>query len=181
MQRHGRMKRRQAHYGLYGQVAIERAYCESCGTWAFVIDGRFKCCDERYLDESVTKTRRISDVALVRSGPTARYRKRQLSEQHYCCFYCDRRFGSTLWRRQKQIVLRVNWDHINPWVYSLDNKDINFVAACQICNGLKSSHVFGSLDEVRTFLHERIIEKGYSDVRPVQVRICRETPVAKIL
>ena len=39
-----------------------------------------------------------------------------------------------------------------PYAYSLNNLSANFGAACHICNGWKSDHVFQSLDEARVYL-----------------------------
>jgi hypothetical protein len=104
-----------------------------------------------------------------------------MEEQKFCCFYCDRRFGATVFRAGKPIALRINWDHVNPYAYSLNNHDQNFVAACHVCNGIKSSLIFRSTDEAKTHIAGRWQDKGYTDVSSVQVTIPQETVVAGVL
>jgi 5-methylcytosine-specific restriction endonuclease McrA len=52
-------------------------------------------------------------------------------------------------------ILKVNWDHVVPFSYSQNNYAYNFVAACQICNGIKGSQMFKTLEEAR--IHIRAI------------------------
>lgn len=68
------------------------------------------------------------------------------------------------------IGLKLQWDHVDPWVYSLNNKDQNFVAACQICNGIKSSMIFNSVEEARVYIQGARKTKGYRETLP-EVRI----------
>ena len=78
-------------------------------------------------------------------------------------------------------MLRVEWDHYIPYSYSQDNRVSNFVAACQICNRIKSSLMLPSAEEYRVHIQNKRVEKGYSDVRPVRGEVSPETPVAKVL
>lgn len=79
------------------------------------------------------------------------------------------------------VVLQVNWDHKVPFAYSQNNGNQNFVAACQICNRLKSRIMFNSLEEARVYLYYKQIEKGYSLVSPVLGELHPEETLAKIL
>jgi 5-methylcytosine-specific restriction endonuclease McrA len=56
-------------------------------------------------------------------------------------------------------VLSPVWDHLVPYVYGYDNSDDNFVAACQICNNIKSSKLFSSLEEAREYINARLEAK----------------------
>jgi hypothetical protein len=170
------------HFAIYGQVRMQRMYCQDCRVFALVVDGKLKCCNARVeaLDETA-KHKRMSDVALRRTGPTARYRKEQLERQQYRCFYCSRLFGSYVYRHSHSLTLRLAWDHIDPWVYSLDNQNQNFVAACHVCNGIKAALMFRSFDEARYEIAIRWKAKGYSDMCTLSVEIYRQTPLAKIL
>jgi hypothetical protein len=63
-----------------------------------------------------------------------------------------------------------------------DNRSINFVAACSICNGLKSSMMFQTEEEARVYIYEAWQRKGFSDQMPeLRDVIYPETPVAEVL
>lgn len=104
---------------------------------------------------------RESEVALKRKGPGRKEQERVLSEQDGRCLYCLKRLGSLGKRKDKRIALKLNWDHQIPIAYAYDNSGKNFCAACHVCNSLKSSMIFNSLDEARVYLLEARKEKGY--------------------
>ena len=164
----------------YGNVTILRGYCSECKGYAFVIDGKLRCCDKRF-SEAPTKDKRMSDCPIGRVGPSRSWQIRIMREQDGRCFYCDRSIGSTVYRHSKARILRLHWDHVNPYVFSLDNREQNFVAACHVCNGIKSSFIFGSVDEARTYITSKWYDKGYSDLPPVRIELRAETQHAKVL
>jgi 5-methylcytosine-specific restriction endonuclease McrA len=122
----------------------------------------------------------MSEAPLKRKRPNAATRKRILNEQDYHCLYCRKRFGSTLWKGEREITLRVEWYHAIPFSYSRSNR-ANIVAACQVCNRIKHDAFFTDIEDVRIYVNERREAKGYSNVRPMRERIYPETPTSKIL
>lgn len=172
---------RKGHSALYGDVVIPRGYCLDCDSYAFIIDNELRCCGKRVEDPEFIGFKKMSDCVAIRRGPSRKWQEAIIRTQGGKCFYCDRRFGSCVWRSGKQISLRLHWDHVNPWIYSLSNKDQNFVAACHVCNGIKSSLIFGSIDEARTHITEKWQVKGYSDVRPLRIALHRHTDATEIL
>ena len=58
-------------------------------------------------------------------------------------------------------ALRVVWDHLEPYCYKANNDDSNFVAACHICNGIKTDLCFRYVEDARKYIRERIEVKGY--------------------
>lgn len=172
--------KKQGHTALYGNIAIPRGYCSECDGYAFIIDGRLQCCDKR-IEMLPEKVLRVSDCPIGRRGPSRKSQKAILEQQDHRCFYCSRRFGQTVWRNSRSIRLVINWDHVNPYVYSLDNRSQNFVAACHVCNGIKSSLLFGGVDEARTHITEKWKDKGYGDLSPVSIKLRPETNIAKVL
>lgn len=172
--------RRTSYWALYGTEAVARGFCKNCETYAFIIDGKYACCDTP--TQALPKGyRRIFDVPLVRRAPKVADRDKILQEQEWRCLYCQRRFGARVYRKSREIVLRINWDHANPLCYSHDNSVHNFVAACQVCNRLKGASMFGSFDDARIELSQRWEAEGYTDVRPVRIILHRETSRGKIL
>ncbi len=167
---------------LYGQVAIPRMFCEACQGTAFVLDNRLACCNKAMPNLDCHRRVRVSDVAMGRSGPSKKWREFILKMQEHRCYYCNRLFGGRVYRGTKEIRLKLHWDHVNPYVYSLNNRDQNFVAACHVCNGIKSAFVFNRLEEVLTYVQGKWEEKGYRDSLPeVRLKLYPETSVAKLL
>ena len=84
------------------------------------------------------------------------------------CLYCGLEFGTWVQRgRRAPIRLRVEWDHFRPYVFLLDNPRENWVASCQICNGIKSALVptgqaMESLDAVKAVIAGRRARMGYT-------------------
>lgn len=149
---------------LFGNIAIPRAYCSPCGSMAFILDGRMACCDRKVGEVNPKKIKRVIEPELVRRHPPTSTKKRLLEEQNHCCFYCERRFGSRVVYKNKERVLSLRWDHIVPWVYSQDNRPQNFIAACQICNGVKLAKMFDSIEDLKIYVLNEIERKGFKDV-----------------
>lgn len=156
------MSKSHLHLAYYGNAQITRAYCDDCENMALVIKNKLQCCDRAYLRQP-ERMKRISEPWYGRRLPPKADREAILAAQMNCCFYCDRRFGSQVFRGARLVALRCVWDHQIPWIYSQNNSADNFVAACQICNGIKSDRVFASPDEARVHIQNRWIEKGITD------------------
>jgi 5-methylcytosine-specific restriction endonuclease McrA len=136
-----------AKHVLYGNVHALRAYCQECEGNALVIKGKMACCDKVFAGTVQGKRREVEAVA-KRKKPSQAKQEAQLAAQDYACLYCGLEFGTLLGDR----VLSICWDHCVPYSYSQDNSDSNFVAACQICNGIKSNKMFATLEEARQFV-----------------------------
>jgi len=149
-----------SHLGLYGNVGIVRVYCHACRMWAFVLDGIKQCCDKP-VDSRPERSKRIMEPPFERKVPSPKEKQEILQGQDYRCIYCDKTFGDVVQRRKKDLVLRIEWDHRICFAYGQNNHVSNFVAACQVCNRIKSSLVFSDLDEARLHLSIKRREKGY--------------------
>lgn len=172
--------RKSSHMALYGNIVIPRVFCSECDSYGLVVDDIKQCC-ERPAKTISERTKRISDCPIGRNIPKKKVRDFILETQSYRCFYCWRRFGQTVFRESRSIRLKIAWDHVNPYVYSLDNRNSNFVASCQICNGIKSSLIFKDADEARIHITERWKDKHYSDMPPMSIELHAYTPVAEVL
>lgn len=156
---------------LYGNVAIEKARCPECGGQSFVRSGRTVCCGAT-VSTHAARYRRETHPADARRRPPPRLRRRVLEQQGDRCFYCHEPFGATHWRRPpaarsrkppkaRSFTLRICWDHRVPYSWSKDNGAGNFVAACHVCNALKSDFLFRAEEEARGFLADRRKRGGY--------------------
>lgn len=139
------------YMGLYGGVSLEKSYCLKCKGFFLVKKGILQCCDERVYARP-EKWKRESLATGDRSKPSVSYQKDQLRLQENRCFYCERVFGFKVAYRDKVVILRIHWDHFVPYAYLQSSPDRNFVAACQICNSIKSSKCFQTTEEARTYV-----------------------------
>ena len=55
----------------------------------------------------------------------------------------------------------IHWDHKVPYAYTGCNEAKNMAAACNICNCLKGSRVFESVEEARAYLEKKREAKGF--------------------
>lgn len=94
----------------------------------------------------------------IRRRPNARTQARLLDEQRYSCLYCTFPFGTLVRRRTRDELTRLEWDHFVPYALAGRNSEDNWVAACHICNGLKSDHVFEDTAEARDAILVRWVE-----------------------
>ena len=86
-------------------------------------------------------------------------RKRILDLQGNKCLYCNREFGSMYMRNGKILSTRLHFDHLIPYSYSQNNTN-NFVAVCNICNGIKSNKMFDTVEEVFHYVEYNRKKKG---------------------
>jgi 5-methylcytosine-specific restriction endonuclease McrA len=88
-----------------------------------------------------------------------------LAQQKGRCLYCNHKIGAVIMRRRNPVVLRVNWDHFIPYAYGNTNQAANWVAACHVCNAIKSCRMFDTVADAQRFILARWAEKGY-EVQP---------------
>ena len=139
------------HYAHYGNVVMEREYCIHCRQYSLLSDGKLTCCGTP-TNFDTTRSKRMSQAQDRRKGPNAAERQTILELQSNRCLYCDVLFNSAVERKGRLIFLKVNWDHFVPFAYSQNNYAFNFVAACQICNGIKGSMTFRTVEEARVYI-----------------------------
>jgi hypothetical protein len=102
--------------------------------------------------------------AVRRKKPSKKVQGRILLEQGHRCFYCGLKFESVVERCGRYAALVINWDHVVPHSYQARNK--GFVAACQICNGIKGAMMFEMAEEARRYIASRWRAKGYALIEP---------------
>lgn len=154
------MSRSRDVIALFGNIAIERKYCKECDTNALVVKGRLQCCGA-LVESKPTKFVRESAPEQRRRTPPKKDKDRILRQQEDQCFYCGARFGSIRSRHGDPFVIKINWDHQLPYAMSQNNYAYNFVAACQVCNGIKSDRIFQTIDEAKIYLTAKRRQKGF--------------------
>ena len=151
---------RMRHNAVYGSVVLERAFCTACDCWSIVQDNKHLCCDKRRVIPPKNYKRMVESTS-GRKKPGAKDRRKILQEQGNCCLYCTLPFGSKVLRGTKVVKLQLHWDHLVPYSYSQNNLGSNFVAACHVCNNIKSDKCFNSLEEAKQFIIQKRLAKGY--------------------
>ena len=97
-----------------------------------------------------------------RNTPRFSVQAKVLNEQDYRCGYCLFPFGSVVYRQGNREVTSLTWDHFVPYSYIQNNPDANWVAACQVCNRLKSSLIFDNIGEARIYVLKRWEDRAYT-------------------
>ena len=112
----------------------------------------------------------MSEPAIGRKGPGLREKREILSRQDNKCLYCGSEFGTPIWseRHGKVLFTNIHWDHFVPYCYSYNNKRVNFVAACSVCNLIKSSKMFETLTEAKNYILYQRKRKGYASVEDTE-------------
>jgi hypothetical protein len=146
------------HIALYGSLQIPRDTCPDCERQAFIIGGKFACCDLPAEKEKPKVFKRVVDTEGKRRFIVPKeMRERILTAQENRCFYCFREFGQ-FYRNQKTkdrlIRLTVQWDHLVPfsWLNDDGNVNNNFVASCRTCNNIKGSILFQTVEDARIYV-----------------------------
>ena len=151
---------RKSVIGIYGNINIPRGWCDECKTYAFIQDGCLSCCEHPFEAKEIKDLLRMSDGGGRRRRPGKKERDRLLEKFGGRCAYCDGAFGSIAIYHGRVVFLNLEWDHIVPWVYDQDERDINLLPVCQICNGWKGSLMFRTIEEARVYVNNKWIEEG---------------------
>ena len=134
---------------------------------SIILDGLRQCCDRPVgaAPESLPIVK-VCEPFNQRKRPCRAAQAAILAQQEDLCLYCGSRFGEWQTRGGRSFRVRVAWDHNVPFAYSRDNAEQNFVAACYLCNSIKSSMMFQSLDEARVYILSRRQQMGCEDTDP---------------
>ncbi|MEW1803247.1 HNH endonuclease signature motif containing protein [Streptomyces virginiae] len=85
------------------------------------------------------------------------------SETGFACAYCEVIFGSVARRPGSEPrIVRMVVEHFTPVSWTGIELDAeNLVAACQICNSIKSAHLFDTVANARRYINRRWVQLGY--------------------
>lgn len=152
---------------IYGTKTLIRAKCQNpdCyGCWAFVLDGRMACCGWQN-EAEIDGVKRMTQAEPKRRLPSLKDRFLQIRAQDNRCFYCGLQFKSLTKNRyrKKYYRLKLEWDHISPFVWGQNNNPTNFVAACQICNRLKGAKIFPTREVAIKYVLQKRKRLGYAE------------------
>lgn len=172
---------KKAHTALYGNLGIKRGYCGACDGFSFVLGGLLQCCEGAF-EEPAQGFKQECPPRGKRAVPPKDDQEAQLCAQDDRCFYCFSPFGSWVSKPAARMVrLRPCWDHLVPYAYSQNNHPYNFVAACQLCNGVKSSKMFDTIQEAVEYVAAGWQRKGYQVMQEVRDGVPASEPEGDLL
>ena len=146
------------YWGIYGSVRMLRVYCSRCKGMTLVKDGIKLCCDDPAVEKSMQS--KVMSGGTERKKPCLALRQKILKLQDNKCLYCGKTFGTPYTRNGSKVLFtKLCFDHLIPYSYSQINKN-NFVAACHICNGIKSNLMFNTVEEVYHYVEYTRKKKG---------------------
>lgn len=143
----------------FGNTAIQSAYCPNCDGIYFVIDGILQCCGAPYKSFQ-RKGIKVMSPAYMKRKVDIQIKKKLYKQQEGFCFYCGREIGYYYTKHGKVYQTTVHYDHVVPFASSYNNHFDNLVAACSVCNSLKSDKMFKNMEQLRSYLHETTKAKG---------------------
>jgi len=154
-----------AKKAIYGGTELLRGYCKNCKRYSFIIGGIRQCCERRVESVEIAGTKRMSSGHHKRKQLGKPIKMAILTKQDNKCYWCGRDFEETRYcRNGKFFKLRIVFDHYVPLAYCRSDKKENFVAACHLCNSIKSDLMFDDEEELRKYLRSRIESKGITYV-----------------
>lgn len=150
-------------YVWFSSIKMVRVWCSICEGKTLVIDGKKQCCNVPIIKDTKRGILKRELTGVFRKSPNAQQKKFMLEAQNNKCFYCEICFGEPFLhpRTKKLCFTSVCYDHFVPYSYSQDNRQINFVGACQICNSIKTNLVFNTREEAIDYVKYRRKKKGY--------------------
>ncbi len=170
----------------YGDVYLASEMCPNCKTESFVLDGKLACCGLPAIGRP-TSWKRMSQAKTDRIQLSPMLKAQLLHQQRGVCAYCEIPFRTPVYRDAKVWRRTIQFDHFVPWSYCASNHQKNVVAACSICNQIKSWLMFKDLYECQTYIMRQWRHKGFTTKRPgmllsdVREAVPEKTVLAKVL
>jgi 5-methylcytosine-specific restriction endonuclease McrA len=141
---------------IIGKVILYREKCPICGDWCLSGNKqKFECYCGSFTSHSDIDTQKIISAQPRRHIHSEKSKQAILDRQDGKCYWCNRKFGSFIYKNNKIIKLSMCIDHVIPHSYCYHDGEKNLVGACNICNSFKSSKMFDSEKECREHLLSR--------------------------
>lgn len=165
------------HWAIYGGVKMLRIYCSKCKGITLVTKGIKLCCDSP-IEEKSQIIKVMTTSGIMRRRPNKKIQTQILKLQDNKCLYCKMEFNTPYLKNGKVLFTKIHFDHLVPYSYSQTNKCV-FVAACNICNGIKYNKMFNTIEEVSNYVRYNREKKGIQyaseeNLSPMQKTICSD-------
>jgi len=150
----------------YGRVQIQSHRCPSCRREAFVFSGKMSCCGIQVTKDALG-WKRMSPCPDKRVALPQAVKDFIVFHQNNRCYYCNLDFKVRVYRRGVLLKRVIAFDHFVPFSFAGDKKGRNIVAACSLCNGIKSWLMFHDEFECIEYILKQWRAKGYSVEQPI--------------
>lgn len=140
------------HVAIYGSTKIKRDYCNDCKCYAFVIDNTIQCCLKPHNTIKKTNYKRMILSEGKKKQPPANLKREIIKRQDNKCLYCGIKFGDIYYKKDKPNIAKIHYDHLVPFAYLNSNPYNNWIGACNICNSIKGSKMFETIEEVKSYV-----------------------------
>lgn len=149
---------------LYGKVLLMKQYCKDCKGEYIVIDNKLQCCNAIVKVNEVTKVRR--ECESIGSKISSQIKDKVLAIQEYKCYLCgiNLKIRHFYKKRNRWIVLRVEFDHFIPKAFVDIGSIDNIYAMCSLCNGMKGSKIFDDVEQARKYIRNLREKNGTLEV-----------------
>lgn len=147
------------HKSIYGNIELDRVYCNECNTMTIVLENIKLCCDKPTEEKLSKKTERMSPPIFKRTQLRKSEKEEILNNQNGKCFYCNHELGSLYEKQGNFGITSIHYDHLIPFSFSANNHVENFVASCNFCNQYKYNKMFNDIDEAKRYLVDMLHNK----------------------
>lgn len=149
---------------VYGNTVLPSDWCPRCQRQSLIVGGLFTCCNKAVEELPAEQVIfEVDKVGAKRRKPSKKWRDKCLAEQENKCFYCGDTFGTERRIQGEWKTVNLVWDHVVPFVFNHNNH--LFVAACSLCNAMKSCLMFADLDEAKRVLQLKMHERKKEPTR----------------
>lgn len=151
--------RARVHRTYYGNTILLRVDCRTCGR--SIMHELWRCggCGKEIEPSGITVDRE-AEAEFNRHQPSEGHQEFLLDAQEGRCYWCGRIFGCLVIKNGRDYQLRPVFDHFVPFAFTGSCDDLEFVASCQICNGIKSSKIFDDEEMCRAFVRRALNGRG---------------------
>ncbi|MDI6786904.1 MAG: HNH endonuclease signature motif containing protein [Planctomycetota bacterium] len=146
---------------LYSNIAMLKGFCPNCKGYYFVRDGKLACCGENIEIPKNEIIKRMSETTNQRYF-SCKDKKAVMEQQKGCCVYCGIDLTGYYWdvKKSKYVKVIPHYDHFRAWMYNQNSEKTNLIVSCGVCNLLKTSRYFATLQEARDYVLLRRKDKG---------------------
>jgi 5-methylcytosine-specific restriction endonuclease McrA len=138
-----------------------KARCPECGENSFIDDGKTCCGIDVDISGALVSYKRESGSEKRKKSLKYMTKLNILEQQDYRCAYCKNEIGISVGSTSGDKLTYAHYDHFMPWAIYQDSNHDNILASCNICNSIKSSRYFGTIEEARKYIMTVRKNKGY--------------------
>lgn len=141
-----------------------KARCPECAFYSFIENGFSACCGAQVTSEPQALKREAKWKHA--QPPIGANRIRRLAMQHHRCLFCERPFGSRVWRvgRRNITTLYIRWECELLFKNTNDGVGSKPYAVCQICKRLTHFLTVPTIEKAKVYVATKRDLNGWRDI-----------------